>query len=198
MRGLGGLAETISKLLVAFGITLQPWMAPVAVLAIMLVLLPHILRNMRTGRARKLLRQAAMVPGPEGSDLEQRALDLVDGQPMGLVAVAEEAIRRGRMALAREAVRRLADTGRQHAHLRRLRVELDGRLPATVDEMVLIIERFVDAGMVDEARGRLSRARRRWPDTPDLEALEARLSAERPGVEDAPGDALQRGGLRNS
>lgn len=192
MRGLGGIAQSVSRLLEAFGITLQPWMAPAVVLVLMVALLPLILRNMRTGRARKLLKEAAMVPGEQGRLLEQRALDLVGRQPLGLVAVAEEALRRGRTDLARQAIVHLGATGKARPLYRRLRAEIEGPLPASLAEMVIVVERLVDAGMLDEAARRLERARKRWPAAAELDTLDASIAEARqpsPGTLAAPDDA---------
>ena len=164
MSGSGAMTEVISSLLGVLGIELAPWMAPLAALLLMIVLLPLILANMKTSRARKLLKRAHLLNGVEGRALEEEALRLVSSRPMGLVAIADEAIRHGRYGLARDAVARLRETGAQRAHLRRLTEAVDPTpLPPSVNETLLLIERLDQSGLRDEAERRWLAARRRWP-----------------------------------
>ena len=173
-----GLVDLLNRLFEAAGIHLDPWMAPAAALALATLFLPLILRNMRTSRARKLLKQAGLLAGPEGAELERRALDLVGDHAVGLVAIADEALRRGRTRLARAALERLVATGRERRAARRIFLELEGRgLPPTAEEAALAIDHLVEAGMVAEAASRLARARRIWPASPALDEAAARLEA---------------------
>jgi len=186
-----GILDALASLLASVGIELPPWGMPVAALTVAAVLLPFVLRNMKTSKARKLLKRASILDGPRRQEAEAEALTLVHDSGPGLVAVADEALRRGRQAVARRAVERLAELGGQDKELRRLRQEMAPKMPASVTEMVLVVERFLDAGLVDEARVRLGRAERRWPRAPEWDALRGRLSQTAPRVmEAASGDAV--------
>ena len=186
-----GLVDLLNRLFEAAGIHLDPWMAPVGALALAALFLPLILRNMRTSRARKLLKQANLLAGPEGAELERRALDLVGDHAVGLVSIADEALRRGRTRLARAALERLVATGRERRAARRIFLELEGRgLPPTAEEAALAIDHLLDAGMAEEAASRLARARRIWPNSPALDEVAGRLDQgdHASGVEgDSPG-----------
>ena len=95
MNGMGGILDALVELLSALGIELRPWTLSVVALAVMAALLPFILKNLRTGRARKLLKRSRLLGGRERLALESEALDSVGDHPMGLVAIAEEALRMG-------------------------------------------------------------------------------------------------------
>lgn len=184
MRGMGGILESLGGLLAAAGVEVPPWGFPVAALVVMLLLLPRIVANMETSRARRLVQRARGADGEERRRLEAEALAVAGTRPMGLVAVAEEAIRARRGPLAEEAVLRLAETGGAPAHLKRLRRELRSResLPPGPTAAALVVERLVDGGALDEASRRLDRFERRWPADPELAAAAARLSAARGAV----------------
>lgn len=183
---MSGITDALLQLLGALGVPIHPWTLPALALVVMGVLSPLILKNLKTGKARKLLKRARILGGAERQRLEAAALDEVGEQPMGLVAVAEEALRLGRKALAREAVARLARTGKARAHLRRLRREIDpDPLPATVDATVLVIERLLEGGLVDEADRRLGRAHGKFGAHNDFAELANRIERAR-GTATAP------------
>ena len=69
MGRIGGMTEAISQLMSAMGLDLSPWVAPLFVLVLFFALLPRILRNMRTSKARKMLKRAWML----GADEEKLA-----------------------------------------------------------------------------------------------------------------------------
>jgi hypothetical protein len=176
---MGGILESLGSLLAAAGIDVPPWGFPALALAIMVVLLPRIIANMETGRARRLVQRSRGAEGEERRRMEHEALAVAGTRPMSLVAVAEEAIRARRGPLAEEAVARLAETGKEPEHLKRLRKELrkEDKLPASPVAAALVIERLVEGGAYDEATRRLRRFRRKWPAQPDLEAAAAHLAS---------------------
>lgn len=173
-RGIGGLVRIIVD---ATGVSLEPWMAPAGVVAIGLLSLPLLRMNAHTDRARRLMKEAGREAGAARERLEEQALAEVTGRPVGLVVLADEAIRQGRTEIARRAIEALRATGKRFTDLRRLEGTLEGPTPRTPLEAALLVERLVAAGLVDQARARWEAARRRWPDNPDLEALAASLGA---------------------
>ena len=107
--GLGGLLDTIFNVL---GVRLQPWMAPVVVVVLALLLLPFIYRNQSTAKARRVMTRACSTSSSvERDKLEAEAKTLVAGNPDGLAAVADMALQRGRRTLARALVDELAAIG---------------------------------------------------------------------------------------
>lgn len=180
MSGMSGITDALVQLLEALGVPIHPWTLPALALVVMGLLSPLILKNLKTGKARKLLKRARILSGAERQRLEAAALDEVGDHPMGLVAVAEEALRLGRKALARDAVARLARTGKARGHLRRLNREIDpDPLPPTVDATVLVIERLLEGGLVDEADRRLGRAHSKFGAHDDFIALAAQIERAR-------------------
>lgn len=174
----GGLAGLVETLLGLVGLTLEPWMAPAALLFVVILAWPWIRLNLRTDEARRLLKQAARATGAERDRLEADALARVEGRPDGLVVVAETALAQGRAALARAAVDRLRATGKRPTDVRRIERTLEGPAPATPMEACLLVERLLGLGMVDEARARWEKARARWPEDPDLAALLVRFPVD--------------------
>lgn len=170
MRGMGGILDSLSSLLGAMGVTLPPWAFPVIALVVAFLLLPRIVGGLETGRARRILKRSRVVEGEARAQMEAEALRAVKDRPMGLVAVAEEALRLRRGRLAREAVEQLARTGKAKRHLRRLIVEIDpaAPLPPTADAAAAVLERLIEGGMNTQALERLRRFERAWPDHPAL------------------------------
>jgi len=173
MQG-GGLTQAIGEILSIFGITLPPWAAPAFMLCVAILLLPWILRNMRTSRARKLLKRSIMESAEVRQSMEERALTIVDGNAPGLLAVAEESVRRGRFELAKKALTRIPDNKLKRQRWQ-LMLEMQPRDPATPDAAVLVIQRLLEAEMVKEARERTERFLRRWPNDTELQAVQKQL-----------------------
>ncbi|MFT4979840.1 MAG: hypothetical protein ACI8S6_005752 [Myxococcota bacterium] len=171
----GGITQSITSLLLALGIELPPWGMPAAALVLMVLLLPWILKNMKTSRARKLLKRATMESGAARDAMEQEALSLVSDNPTGLLAFADECVRRGRYGLARAALGRLpeGDTKLERER-RRLLTQMAPLEPATAEAAAAAIERFLSEGLVEEAERRLQRAQRRWPEDASLVGLSKR------------------------
>lgn len=178
---MGGILDSLGSLLAAAGIDLPPWGFPALAMVVMVVLLPRIIANMETGRARRLVQRSRGADGEDRRRMEQEALSVAGARPMSLVAVAEEAIRARRGPLAEQAVARLAETGKETEHLKRLRKELRKaeKLPASPVAAALVIERLVEGGAFDEAGRRLRRYRKKWPAHADLEAAADHLRKAR-------------------
>ncbi len=176
MRGGAGITKAITDLLAAGGLELPPWAAPAVGLVLMVALMPWILRNMRTSQARKLAKRATFEWGQARDDMEREAISLVSNNPVGLLALAEEFARRGRYPLAREALAALPEgVPKLQRERRRLMEQMAPREPATPEAAVLVVERMLAEGMREEAGNRLTRARRRWPDSEQLASLQQQL-----------------------
>ena len=177
--GMGGITQAIADLLAAMGITLPAWGMPAVVLGIAVLLLPLILKNMRTSQARKLLVRSRLEGRARREALEQQALSLVSDNPVGMLALADLCVSQGRYGLARDILARLPDAG--DTQLRRERRKLEEamapREPLTPEEAAVAIERFIEQGQLEEARVRLGRARQRWPEDAGLRALDDRARA---------------------
>lgn len=169
---MGGLRQLIEVFTTMSGVRLQPWTAPAGLLVVIAVLWPWIRVNLRTGDARKLMLRASRERGAERQRLEAEALAMVGDRPDGLVMVAKEALEQGRKALAAQAVARLRVTAKRLPDLRKLERALEPSLPGTPGEAALLIERMLETGMDEEARARLTYARRKWPQDDELLALE--------------------------
>ena len=168
--------QAINSILEAMGLRLPMWAGPVIALTLVVLFLPAILRNFKISRARKILQRSRVYQPQEKIAAGQQALEVVGDIPMGLVGVADEALRQGRPLLAHEAVRRLIATGKVRDHAKRLvRVLEEDGGPGSAEELVLIVERFVGEGMTKEAQRRLQQGLRRWPSDPGLVAWQRRL-----------------------
>lgn len=176
MGRLQWLSDLIEEALAFLGLTLPPWVVPLAALALILSLLPLLRRNHRTGLARRRVQRLPHLAAEERRRVEAEVLRLVAGNPEGLLVVGEEAMKRGRRSLAEAAAAALEELEPGGNRQRRLRRSLEGDGPATALEARLLVERFLDTGLLEEARRRLERARSRWPGE-DWSELEARLAA---------------------
>jgi hypothetical protein len=160
MRGLAQLLDTVLTLA---GLHLQPWMAPVALLALAVILFPVLRRSHSTSLVRKRLRRLPYVGAAERRRLEEEALAMVAGSPVGLLVVAQEALRLGRYDLARRAADALEAAGARPRDLRAIRRILEPQLEPTPAQERVHIEALVQADMNDEAARRRALARARWP-----------------------------------
>jgi hypothetical protein len=180
---VGGIVQLVRLFTSITGLSLAPWMGPVALLVAGVLLWPWISVNIRTGDARKLMVQAARERGEERVRLETKALDMVGNGPDGLVMIAKTAVEQGRKELAARAVDKLRATKKRLPDLRRLERELEPPLPGTSAEAALLVERLLGTGMDAEARARLAQARRKWPFDDELEALVEVVSQPPPAQE---------------
>jgi len=176
MKG-GGITKALTELLAAAGIQLDPWVGPAVALGFAILLFPWFLRNIHTSRARKFLKRSAGLGGVVRDEMESQALALVSTNPMGQIAIAEEAVRQGRYRLARDILKELQSEKRSVLReRRRLLVKMEPRDPVTLAAAILVIERLQAQGMQQEALRRVQRFLRRWPEASDLKAMAAQLS----------------------
>ncbi len=184
MRGLGGIVQSLGALLASAGVHLPPWGVPVVVLAVVIALLPRIVATMETSRIRRMVQRSRGAADIERVELEQEALQLAGDDPNRLIAVADEALRARRPPLAQEAVDRLAAGTSAlkpplKRELKRLRKELKPKDPMPADPVAaaLVVERLIEAGLLDEARRRHARFVREWPADAELQRIGAALTA---------------------
>jgi len=168
MRGLSGLTETLSQLFEQAGIALPPWAFPAAAGLAFIALVPWIRQNHRTHQARKLIHEAGSESASDRAALRAAALALVERHPVGLVSIADEALRRGMLDLARQALERLKAHGKPTHEIIRLQTAIDGPPPAHLYSEIQVIEQLLSNGMTQAAENRIARAQKFWPDAPEL------------------------------
>ena len=178
MGRLGGITDTLSQLLEQAGISLPEWAFPVLIGVLFLALLPLIRRNSRVHRARMIVAEIDSEKDTDRARLKAEAVALVADHPVGLVGLADEAIRRGINDLAKAALAALKTHGRPAQDIHRLQAELYGPTPAHLEGEIAAIEKLLDNGVRTAARDRLQRAASTWPDAPELRALHARCLEE--------------------
>ncbi len=168
-RGLPGLVNAV---LGALDVHPAPWAGPLVVVLLALLALPMVRRNLRTDRARRLLKEAGRARGTERDTLEANALATVGDEVDGLIVVADAALAAGRPELARRALERLRGRKRVPREAT-VRIErgLEPDAPATALEATLRIERLREAGAHAAAEALLARALQRWPTDEELRAL---------------------------
>ena len=177
--------DAINAILEALNISLPSWAGPILALSLVLLLMPFILRNFKIGRARKILQRSRILQPEARRRAGRQALGVVGDVPMGLVAVADEALRQGRSLLAREAVQRLIETGKVRDHTRRLvRALEDEGGPGSAEELALLVERLMTEGLREQAQLRLAKGLRRWPGDASLRAWQDRLQRGEPSLEE--------------
>jgi hypothetical protein len=173
---MGGLGQLVSALIAASEGVVPHWMWPAGLGVFVLVAAPSMLRNMRTDAARKLFRTATRLRAAERVAQEDEALRRVAGNRDGLVVLADLALQEGRPRIVPEVLAQLGALGGREPDLRRLHREVQGPQPATSMEAVLLVERLVEHGLLDEAERRLLAAIERWPTEPELLTLQRSLS----------------------
>lgn len=178
MGRLGGITETLSQLLEQAGIALPPWTFPGIIALLFLAVLPMIRRNSRVHRARLLVQEIASERTVDRTGRKAQAIELVADHPVGLVGLADEAIRRGVRDLAKLALDELKEHGRPVQDIHRLQLELYGPPPAHLEGELAAIEQLLANGVRSAAMERLERALGTWPDAPALLAFAARCAEE--------------------
>ena len=168
---MGRLKSLLEQLLGNLGVELPPWAIPACLLLLFVLLFPLIRRSHRSGKARKILARARYAPAAQRLQMERQVLEMVGQDPVGLMVVAEEALRRGRSALAHEATERLRATGKRPADLQKLLRQLDTGPHTTLPEEILAIQNLRREGLTERARERWERAVTRWPQATELERL---------------------------
>jgi len=171
--------STILRLaLDSLGIQPQPWMGVAALSVGTILILPALIRNARTDRARKLLIGLLDLDADAREARVRKLLGLVEGNPHGLVSVADRALDRGHRAVALRAYEQLRRTpGAPRADVMRLDEKLFGPPPRHAEAEAAAIERLIEAGALLRATERLRRARAWFPADASLQALQRRLDA---------------------
>ncbi|MED5374038.1 MAG: hypothetical protein VX899_23675 [Myxococcota bacterium] len=169
------LTDLLNTVLGVLGVQLPDWGGSVLLVVILIALGPFFYRNSRTKKARKLLQRVSMESGEERLAGEQEILHTVSGHPFGLVVVVEEAHKRGMGRLARRALEALDATGKQRSELKRLQ-RLLGPRPTSPTQEAIAIERLHQQGLTVQAEARLQDALARFPEHPELVALQGTLT----------------------
>jgi hypothetical protein len=178
MGRLGGITETLSQLLEQAGVALPAWAFPAVIVLLFLTALPAIRRNSRVHRARLLVAEIASEQSVDRAARKAQAIALVADHPVGLVGLADEAIRRGVRDLATLALNQLRAHGRPVQEILRLETELHGPPPAHLQGELAAVEQLITSGAHGAAMHRLQRAQRAWPSAPELRSLASRLAEE--------------------
>jgi len=131
------------------------------------------------GQLRRLLRSTE--PG-ERATFKARAFEFAAGRPRRIAFLADEALRLGLKPIHDEAMVALREAGGHVADIQRLEAQTKVVAPRALHplEEAIVIERMVTEGLVEAARERLAEVRRRFPDDPDLAAIERRLDEAPP------------------
>jgi len=175
LRGLGGITDVLDQVLGLIGVEVAAWTIPAVLVLVFIALIPWIRKNHRTNEARELVRRIASEERVDRAQLQTETLSTVADHPLGLVVVADEAIRLGLHPLARLATDRLASFHGYRQDLRRLQALLDGRPRVHIEGAQAAIERLLAQGLLGAARHRLEDAQQHWPDEPGLHELQRRI-----------------------
>ena len=171
MGRLGGITETLSKLLEHAGISLPPWAFPGLIGLAFLAVFPWLRQNHRLHRARQIVAEIASERSADRAALKSKAVALVARHPNGLVGLADEAIRRGLHDLAEQALTQLMVHGKPAVEIRRLRQALHGPPPTHLEGELAAIEALLAQELPAAAIQRVRRAQQHWPDEPRLQKL---------------------------
>lgn len=171
MGGLSTLKTAIEEILLDYGIHVPRWAGLALALFLIAVFLPNIIKNAKVQRARSDMTRLQDLTPEERDRERQRILDMANDNPVGLVAIADEALRKHQTAIARGALERLRQTGKREADVRRLERALEGDKPRHLLKEVIAIEHLLKAGAREAAATRLAAALLIWPEAPELREL---------------------------
>lgn len=174
---MGGVGQLFDSILASLGLDGIPFIHPLIFVVILALVWPLMQRFATNDRARRLVKSLPELPLAEREAVQQRALEMVGGEPQGLLVIAEEALRVGMKVYATSVLQKLEATGKLPEDVRRLQRELQGAAPVMPEQAALAVERLLEAGALGEARRRLDEALTRWPEHPDLIALRDQIRA---------------------
>lgn len=177
MGRLSQLIDSIQSALDSVGLSFPPWILPVIGVAIVAAIFPMFVRSSNSVRARGILSRSRFVTGEDRIAMEREAMEMVQGDPEGLVVVATVSVQQGRENLAREALEQLKQTGKHRDKVRQIELALDGPPPISPEAEVIAIRNLLGNGLVARARERMERARRYYPDDSDLDALDKQIQS---------------------
>lgn len=159
-----------------------PWAFPPAVALLLVVAAPIWLRMVRGRQVGGLVRRMVRADPTERERLGDEVLGLA-GTRDGLLLIAAEQAHRYDQRVFRDRVLAVLEArGAVPQDVARLRGKLAVAAPPVGHplEIAANVERLLEQGLRDRARERLRAGRSRYPDDPDLSALEQRLDAEGP------------------
>ena len=173
MRGIG---LAIKGLVATLG--LPPWVVGLFFLLVLVSIFNQLKKGVPAARGRGLIVRAAVADVRQRPLLEKQALEVVWDDPSGLLAVAQECLRREARGTAEKALLRLKELGAAPDRIRALEEQITGRRGLNLGAELVAIRNLIDNGLTDMARTRLARAREAFPDEEALTDLAAQLPAE--------------------
>jgi hypothetical protein len=179
MGGLGTLKTAIEEILLDYGIHLPSWIGLAMGAVLIALFLPNIVKNAKVDKARRDMTRLQDLRPEERERERERILEMAADNPVGLVAIADEALRKQQTAIARGALERLRATGKRAGDVQRLERALDGDKPKHLLMVFIAIEHMLTGGAREAAARRLALAFAIWPEAPELRELQARLAAAR-------------------
>ena len=171
MRGIGRALQGLE------GMGMPHWVVGLVFFGALSMFISFLMRHAPLGKARGLVRRAALADREERAAMEQEALDMVWDEPEGLLIVGQEAIRRDSQALAKRVIARLEEFGERRADVRKLEDALYGTRHPRLEAELATIQGFLNEELVELARPRLQRALKMWPDEEALEEQQQALWA---------------------
>ena len=170
MRGMGAALKGLVSVL-----GLPPWVVGLIFAGALLMIFSQLKKGVPAARARGLIVKAAVSESRVRPKLEKEALQIIWDDPGGLLAVAQEALRRDSRGTASAAVERLQQLGAFPDQTRALAEQIEGRPARRLEAEIVAIRNLLDEDLHDMARARLARAREAWPEDEALLELEGRL-----------------------
>lgn len=156
------------------------WLLAVIALALVGVAARGFWANRATDHARRLLKQASRQSGLPRDELAGQALAWVQSNPQGLAVVADWALEAGLFPLARTCLHRLRELRALPEHRKRIERALDGPMPGSPMEAIILLERLIEQNQHALAQERLDKCLARWPRDAELRAFSARISSAIP------------------
>ncbi len=171
MRGLGGITETIDRILSIAGVELAAWVAPLGLLIVFVGVLPWIRANYRAQQIRERIRRLTSEETVDRHALTAEIFRIAGRHKDALILIAEEGSRRGHLGLSMAAVKKLSQSPIHTNEARRLHSRLHQKPPRHIEGELAAIETLLDEGMKGAARLRAVEAIKQWPDHPFLTTL---------------------------
>lgn len=178
MGRFDALSSLLRMTLEAVGVAPRPWMVPLAVGLVLFFFGPTILRNIHTGQARREVMRLSLLDADARKARIEAIVELLRDNPVGLVSIADEALRRQQAPLARRAMEELQRRGDRPREVQRLREAIEGPLPRNLELELVTLEQLVASGAHEAARERLRRLERAFPGEPRLAALSQSLPVD--------------------
>jgi hypothetical protein len=172
----------IARLLGTLHQILPPWAYAVLVVVLLAAAGPAFLYRLRSRQIRTAVRNVARATTLEARrDAEDDAFWLTGDRARLLAALGEEALRLNQGGLLERVKVRLTHLGGHEGILRSFETRDAPPKPGHRHplEAVVAVERLLDAKLVDRAHERLAEARVRFPNDPDLLALDTKVREAR-------------------